>query len=105
MSDDNTDVATGGGIIGLVLLVLIGWWVYSTWLKPVTWTGFFYYDPENPYPESSWIQGGFASYDECAAWIDSKIPQDFDGSYDYECGSNCKPPQTDLGLYTCKESR
>jgi hypothetical protein len=75
------------GIVGLIVIILIAWLVWG-WLKPATYTGYFYYDPSNLEKYSK--QGGLESLDACRDWVSSQVARDFDGEYDYECGKNCK---------------
>lgn len=65
----------------------LGIWTISNWLKPATYTAYFYPSPTNL--EISQQQGGLESLDACRSWINSQVAIDYDGNYDYECGKNC----------------
>lgn len=88
---------TTGGLIGLVLLVLIGWWAYNTWFKPDYWQGTY----ELPNDNIVHATGRFDTMEECSEWLASYRPS---GSYSRECGKNCKPPETAIGVYVCEET-
>lgn len=81
----------------LVLLVLGGQWVYNTYIRQ-DWIGMYESRTSNTI-----YTNNFSSREDCGAWLHYK--QDNPGSYtNYECGKNCEPPTTALGLYKCQES-
>jgi hypothetical protein len=47
----------------------------------------------------------FDGKSDCADWLDemhsSPNPSN---AYSFECGSNCKAPTTDVGLYHCQDT-
>lgn len=97
MNEENNGNSSLGGLIGLVVLVLTGWWVYSAFIKS-EWLGIY----ESRTSNQIYTQE-FASKDECADWLYDK--QAYPGNYtNYECGMNCEPPKTPNGLYICKET-
>jgi hypothetical protein len=86
-----------GGVIGLIILAILGWWVYSSFIKS-EWLGIY----ESGTSNQIYTQK-FSSKEECADWLADK--QVYPGSYtNYECGMNCEPPKTTYGLYICKET-
>lgn len=69
------------------MLILVIGWAFFGWFKNDTWTGHFYYDPNNL--ENSWQQSGLKDINACRDWVSSQVYRDYDGEYDYECGKNC----------------
>jgi hypothetical protein len=88
-----------GGVVGLIILVLIGWWMYDTHLKPSVWTAVY----ESPYAVRVQTGGEFKDKDSCLRWIYSARLKN-DGNYSYECGKDCRPPESPYGLYVCSET-
>lgn len=86
-----------GSIIGIIVLALIAWWGYNTFLKPDTWMA-FYETPTSQLPGTR----DFDSKNDCLNWIHDQ--QMYPGDrYNFECGSNCYPSET-LGIYRCEET-
>jgi hypothetical protein len=86
-----------GVLIGLVLLVIIGVWVYNHWLKPDTWS--LFYDNHLGITVRA---GDYRSRDECAAKL--QVARQNPSMSHPECGSNCEPPETIDGAYICDET-
>lgn len=97
MTEEAQHSNNSGGFISLVLVVLVGWWVYNAWLKPEYWQGTY----ELPSDNIVHATDKFESREQCQEWLDLHIPP---GSYSRECGKNCKPPETTIGVYTCEET-
>jgi hypothetical protein len=77
-------------IIGVLVFVIILFWVTSTYLKKDEYTGFYYPDAGNlTYDIES--SGTFDSLEACRDWVDEQVTiyNLDDSSYDYECGKNC----------------
>lgn len=86
-----------GTIFGLLILVLIVWWGYNTFIKQDTWMAFY----ETP---SSQLPGTreFDSKNDCLNWIRDQQLSPGD-RYNFECGSNCRPSDG-IGVYRCEET-
>lgn len=87
-----------GGIIGLVIVGLLGWWVYNTWLKPDYWQGVYETTVSNSVYATEKM-----SKEECMDWLVEARANPGE-RYNFECGSNCKPPTTELGVYVCEST-
>ena len=65
-----------------------------------SWHGYFY---PNPNDLQNYISSPvFTSKDQCESWVAQQARQDTDGSYDYECGKNCRYRE-DLRIEVCEE--
>ena len=73
-------------VLVLGIILLIGWFIFQPF-KSSEYTGYFYYDMADN--DNYWSQSGLKDIDACRSWINSQIPRDYDGRYDYECGKNC----------------
>jgi hypothetical protein len=86
-----------GGLVGLVLVIAIGVWVYNHFFKPDTWSLMY----ENQYGSVS-RAGDYRSRDECAMKL--QVARNNPSMGRPECGSNCKEPRTLNGPYICEET-
>lgn len=92
--------SAGGSILGLIIFIVVGVFVYNNYIKSDTWKGYFYPNPSDltysiPSPT-------YDSLEQCRSWVTTQAKADVDGAYDYECGKNCK-----VGEYTvevCEET-
>jgi len=102
VDDDNNPLArqfmnTVSAIIGVVVVVTIGSWAYNSFIKQ-EWIGLYESRTTNAIFTES-----FSSREECESWVYHKRAHP--GAYtNYECGKNCEPPATELGLYKCQET-
>jgi hypothetical protein len=96
-------------IIILILLILVGRYLYTNYLKKEEWSGYFYPDASNL---SSWIDsdGTFDSIESCRDWVDTQLGVYVlknpgmninEVNYDYECGLNCRYKS---GFNVCEET-
>lgn len=71
------------------------------------WTGTYYPDGCLVCEKDYVFSPPFNSLDDCRNWVNKTINSRKDGSYDYECGKNCKPDKElgDYGILTCEETR
>ena len=85
-------------LIGLVILFLIGWFVYSNWLKADTWTGMY------EVPSTMAIQSlEFDSEEACREWLqDNRYTSET--AFNFECGKNCDAPEREMAVFKCEES-
>ena len=89
------------GLILLIGLVIVG----SIFLfKKDTYIGFYY---PNQNDLTKHIQSEkLTSLEECRSWIEAQegmhTPSGY--GYDYECGKNCKEPDSADSLYICEET-
>lgn len=101
MSHENENIGSGGaGLVGLIIVGLLLWWGYNSFLKSDTWQGMYEVPTSNKIGVVK-----FDSKDDCSNWLEimqsNPTPR---SAYNFECGSNCKPPGTDIGLYRCEET-
>ncbi len=89
-----------GGIFGVIVLGIIGWFVWTHYIYPPTWMATFYYNPGDL--TQYWQTQGLSSVEQCRNWVNGQSIRDIDGVFDYECGKNCKA--IDIGLYKCDET-
>ncbi|GAB0175334.1 MAG: hypothetical protein HHAS10_12130 [Candidatus Altimarinota bacterium] len=89
-------------LLGVILISLN--WDRIKSLQSETWQGFFY--PRGClWCQSEYIYSRpYKSREECLAWgsqlkAQRNIPED-----KFECGKNCKPPNTKDGLYVCEST-
>lgn len=95
--DNDLTGGMGGILVVIILLGIIGWWAASTFRTP-QWSGIYGSKTTNALYEQK-----FSSKEECQRWLFEKRYNP--GNYEnYECGSNCKPPTTEMGLYKCDET-
>jgi hypothetical protein len=88
----------GSSVGGIILLVVIGVVVYNI-TKPSVWTAVY----ESPNSVMVQYGGEFNDKESCLRWIYSARLR-HDGNYGYECGKDCKPPESPNGLYVCSET-
>lgn len=103
-SDDilNHPRRTGSGIIGLIILIAIGWWAYIHWLNKPSWTAVYYPDPGNL---SIFEDKAVESLDECRTWVRAKAFLTESMNYDYECGTDCRLQIDSFGKFNyCKDT-
>lgn len=87
-----------GGLVWIVVVVVVGWWGYNTFIKPDSWQGMYEVSTSSAIGVVK-----FSNKAECQQWLEQ--PYSVPGNaYNFECGSNCKPPQSANGLYRCKET-
>jgi hypothetical protein len=86
-----------GGIVVMVFFILGGVWIYNNWTNPPHKWSLIYI---NDY-DIAVSAGEYRSRDECAHKLRLAIDRDYDSP---ECGLNCRPPETAMGLYVCKET-
>lgn len=100
MEEEQSSRDNGSGasaFIGLLILGLIVWWVFSTFIHK-EWIGIYMSRTTNDIYTMA-----FESREQCADWLEERRLNP--GVYEnYECGANCQPPTTPLGLYKCAES-
>ncbi len=86
--------------VWIVAAVLIGSPAHAGWLGDMLgtteWTGFYY--PNKADLTVNTTSSPLRSLDECRQWVEGErvrmsIPA---GTDDYECGSNCQPPDGDM---------
>lgn len=93
----------------IVLLILIGRYLYVNNFQKEEWVGYFYPDSTNL---SNWIESDetFGDIDSCRDWVYYQMDiamqnnpyfYEEDGNYDYECGLNC---ELKYGMNVCKET-
>lgn len=87
------------GLVGLVALAVLAVWGYNAFLKPDSWQGMY----EVPDGTSIGVVK-FESKEECQNWLEEPYYYAPSDAYNFECGSNCKPPTSSLGLYVCEET-
>ncbi len=76
-----------GGFVGLIIMIIIGVWVYNHWFHKPTWTATYYPDAGNL---TQSISEQVGSLQECRDWVDAQAQPTGNTGYDYECGTNCK---------------
>lgn len=86
-------------IIILAVMAVLAWWVFDVFLKPDTWRPLW----ENEGTLQIGVGPEFTNKDECLSWIQAERMYP-GGRYNFECGSNCKAPNTVNGLYRCDEA-
>ena len=102
MEDEDNSTSTAGGVIGLIILILVGWWAYNTWFKSVEYKAFFYPELSNL---DFFYEKNVESAEECRDWVNAQAFSDIDGSWDYECGTNCELQNDFTGrYYICEET-
>ena len=98
-------------IIILILLILVGRYLYINNIKKEEWTGFFYLNAEDL---SEWTESDkfFNDIDSCRDWVDTQLNVYVLSNpgtdirkvdYDYECGLNCEY-RAHLGMNICEET-
>lgn len=90
---------SGGGIIGLIIVGLLCWWGYNHFLKPDEWIGMY----ETTVQTAVGVGPTFGSKEACVTWINEQR-QNPGQRFNFECGSNCKAPQTETGPWRCDET-
>lgn len=97
--ENDTKQSNSSSFWSLIILIVLGTWAYNAWLKPDKWIGIY----ELPTANAVQSTYEFGSREECALWKDAKLsnPQ---GAYSIECGKNCDPPDSEMGLYVCEET-
>lgn len=86
-------------VMPIVAVVLVANWGYNHFFKKPSWTGYFYYDLNDL--DRHWKQSGLNSLDDCRNWVSDQTSRDFDGEYDYECGTGCRH-DTSANIDICK---
>lgn len=90
-----------GSTIGWVIVLLIAGVIVYNLNKPSVWTAVY----ENSNEVMVQKGGDFKDKDSCLRWIYSaRLANKDSGNYGYECGKDCKPPETPYGLYVCSET-
>lgn len=97
MSENSGRPDSASAVVGLVIIVALGWWGYNTWFKPSTWQGLY----ELPTDNIIHATQPFDSREQCEGWLNSRFTAN---AYNKECGSGCKPPSTAIGSYVCEET-
>jgi len=94
---------SGGGIIGLVILIVIGWWIWNHWIHKPTWTAVYYPNAGNL---NYFADQKVSSLEDCRDWVSVQAQAQNNTDYDYECGTNCKLQHDNLGkFYRCNETK
>lgn len=101
--EEHPRAAEGGGLLSLIVLIVIGWWIWGHWIHKPSWTAIYYPNAENL---SSFIDQPVGSLRECRDWVSEQADSRGDLDYDYECGTNCKLQQDSTGkFYRCDETQ
>lgn len=87
MPNKKTERNATGGLVGLIIFLIIGFWVWNHWINPTKWTAFYYYDLGN---YDNYKKQEVESLEKCREWIKSVAVGRFTENYDYECGTNCR---------------
>ena len=97
----NTGTGTGGaGLVGLVIIGLLLWWGYNSFLKSDTWQAMY----ETSSQTAVGVGPKFDNKEECLGWINHEKRFGSGDKFGLECGSNCKPPATEIGPWRCDET-
>jgi len=64
------------------------------------WTGFYYPDSNNIENETTVVQPGLHSLEECQNWVGGIVGKNH--NYDYQCGRSCRYEKA-YGQTICKE--
>lgn len=84
----------------IIILAVAAYFIF----KKDTWTGFYYPNGcltcQNDYIYSP----KYDNRTDCLAWATNLKRQRNNPDDKYECGKNCKAPETSSGLYVCKET-
>jgi len=86
MSDENYS-NNSGGLIGLIVVIAIGFFAYNSFLKKDDITLYYYPDAPNLY---EFTEKEVSSLDECRDLAETWSVRDARPYYDYECGINCR---------------
>jgi hypothetical protein len=86
------------GLLRVACIVFVGWLAWHWLFKPDTWWGCY---ETNASPAVQCMKLG--SQDDCERWL-TENRTDSGQNYNHECGSNCKPSNSGLGAYVCKET-
>jgi len=91
--------SSGGGIVSIIVVIVILVVGYNFFFKKSSWQGMY---ESNQFTEVG-VGPTFSNKEDCLAWINT---QKFspNGRYNFECGKNCKQPQTAIGPYRCEET-
>lgn len=95
-------------IISIILVLVISYFLYNTFIKyPYRFVGYFYPNIENM---DKWIESEpLGSIEECREWADKKADEyrvASNSNFDYECGKDCYKgdPYNQGVTYTCHTS-
>ncbi len=87
--------------IAVVIILII---VAYNYFKKDTWLGFYYPNGCLTCQEDYIYSQTFNDRASCLSWA-TNLKQERDNPNDtFECGKNCKAPDTKNGLYVCKET-
>jgi len=85
------------GVIIAIILIVAG--IYKE-----TWQGFYYPDGCLTCTDKYIYSSQFNDRASCLAWATNLKQQRNNPSDDFECGKNCKVPDSPDGLYICEET-
>lgn len=88
-------------IAGSVAVLLIAAFLI---FRKDTWTGFYYPNGCLTCQDEYIFSPTFHNRTDCLAWATNLKQQRNNSDDKYECGKNCKAPQTSTGLYVCEET-
>jgi hypothetical protein len=71
-------------MLAVIVLALLGFWVYNHWSKPATWTAIYY---PNASARSKFTTQPVDSLQACRDWVETKASNS--AAYAYECGKDC----------------
>lgn len=89
---------------GIIVIILIVAGIYFFWGGKETWLGFYYPDGCLTCTDKYIFSPQFDDRASCLAWATNLKQQRNNPSDDFECGKNCKVPDSPDGLYVCDET-
>ena len=96
---ENTKKYTG---IIIIILLIVG--IYFLWDRKETWLGFYYPDGCLTCKEKYIFSPEFKDRASCLSWTTNLKAQRNNSADLFECGKNCKVPDSPDGLYICEET-
>lgn len=87
-------------ILVVMVLVIVGYFVF----KKDKWTGFYYPNGCLTCQDDYIYSPTFNDRASCLAWATNLKQQRNNPNDTFECGKNCKAPETSDGLYRCDET-
>ena len=87
-------------VVGIIILIVIAY----NFFKKDTWLGFYYPNGCLSCQDDYIYSPTFDERADCLSWATTKKQQRGNPSDTFECGKNCKTPDTKEGLYVCDET-
>lgn len=102
-ADEQKKQLSFSGIFWLIVVAIIGFLIFTKFIKNDTWQGYYYPNEGNLLNDIK--SPIFKSLEECRDWVDVQVdrynPSGY--GYDYECGKNCKTKYGST-LLICEET-